>query len=101
MSPVLVKYAAILTGLLLVMGLGVRPALKRAGAAAASAHAANGPRGAKELAGPAGAPLAAPEPPQLDAERVRAQEIFEQVTGQVKKQPAQTSRLLQSWIHSD
>lgn len=101
MSPVLVKYAAILTGLLLVMGFGVRPALKRAGAAAAGAQAAHGPRGAKELAGAAGPPLAAPEPPQLDAERVRAQEIFEQVTGQVKKQPAQTSRLLQSWIHSD
>jgi flagellar M-ring protein FliF len=94
-SPVLVKYAAILVGLLLVMGFGVRPALKRAGAAAAVK-----PRG-KELPGPGAPPLAAPEPQPLDPERQRAQEIYEQVTGQVKRQPQQTSRLLQSWIHSD
>jgi flagellar M-ring protein FliF len=31
----------------------------------------------------------------------RAQEIFEQVTGHLKREPAQSSRLLQSWIHSD
>ncbi|MGB8099641.1 MAG: flagellar basal-body MS-ring/collar protein FliF [Terracidiphilus sp.] len=94
-SPELVKYVAILLGLLLVMGFGVRPALKRAGTVQ------GGVARGKELAGSAATPLAAAEAPQLDAERVRAQEIFEQVTGQVKKQPAQTSRLLQSWIHSD
>jgi flagellar M-ring protein FliF len=98
-SPVLIKYAVILLGLLLVMGFGVRPALKRVGAAGALAGASA--HGGKELAGATGAPLAAPEPAPIDAERVRTQEIFDQVTGQVKKQPAQTSRLLQSWIHSD
>jgi flagellar M-ring protein FliF len=97
-SPTLIKYAVILLGLLLVMGFGVRPALKRAGAAGLPAGPAA--HGGKELAGAAGAPLAA-EPPQLDAERAHAQEVFNQVTGQVKKHPAQTSRLLQSWIHSD
>jgi flagellar M-ring protein FliF len=94
-SPVLVKYAAILMGLLVVMGFGVRPALNRAGAVAAVR-----PHG-KELPGPGAAPLAAPEPQPPDPERQRAQEIYEQVTGQVKRQPQQTSRLLQSWIHSD
>jgi flagellar M-ring protein FliF len=98
-SPVLMKYAVILLGLLLVMGFGVRPALKRVGAAGALAGASA--HGGKELAGATGAPLAAPEPAPIDAERVRTQEIFDQVTGQVKKHPAQTSRLLQSWIHSD
>lgn len=93
-SPVLVKYGALLLGLLLVMGFGVRPALKRAAAGIA------GGRG-KELAGAAGTPLAAPEPPPGEPERMRSQEIFSQVTDQVKRQPAQTSRLLQSWIHSD
>jgi flagellar M-ring protein FliF len=29
------------------------------------------------------------------------QEIFEQVTGHLKREPAQSSRLLQSWIHSE
>ncbi len=33
-SPVLVKYAALLLGLLVVMAFGVRPALRRAGSAA-------------------------------------------------------------------
>jgi flagellar M-ring protein FliF len=94
-SPVLIKYAAVLMGLLLVMGLGVRPALKRVGAVAAGK-----PR-AKELPAPGAVALAAPEPPAVDPERQRAQEIYEQVTGQVKRQPQQTSRLLQGWIHSD
>ena len=41
------------------------------------------------------------EPAELDPERVRAQEIFEQVTEHLKREPTQSSRLLQSWIHSD
>lgn len=94
-SPVLVKYGAILIGLLLVIVFGVRPALQRAGAPGKKAARA------KELAAAAVAPLPAPETPPVDPDRLRAQEVFEQVTGQVKKQPAQTSRLLQSWIHSD
>ena len=94
-SPVLVKYVAILMGLLLVIAFGVRPALQRAGAPG------KGARRSKELPAAAATPLAAPEPPPVDLGRARAQEVFEQVTGQVKKQPAQTSRLLQSWIHSD
>ncbi|HUY95359.1 MAG TPA: flagellar basal-body MS-ring/collar protein FliF [Terracidiphilus sp.] len=94
-SPVLVKYVAILMGLLLVIAFGVRPALRRAGSPAKSA------KRSKELAAAPMTPLAAPETPPADLDRARAQEVFEQVTGQVKKQPAQTSRLLQSWIHSD
>jgi flagellar M-ring protein FliF len=31
----------------------------------------------------------------------RAQEIFGQITETMKREPAQSSRLLQSWIHSD
>jgi flagellar M-ring protein FliF len=38
---------------------------------------------------------------ELDPERARVQEIFEQVSGHLKREPAQSSRLLQSWIHSD
>ena len=56
---------------------------------------------------PAGAPephvpiLNPAEAAELDPERQRAQEIFEQVTDHLKREPAQSSRLLQSWIHSD
>jgi len=37
----------------------------------------------------------------MGTERSKSQEIFEQVTGHLKQEPTQSSRLLQSWIHSD
>jgi len=97
-SPVLVKYVALLAGLLVVLAFGVRPALRRATAASGA-----GARGAtRELPAGAVAPgLKPPEAAEIDPERVRSQEIFEQVTGHLKREPTQSSRLLQSWIHSD
>jgi flagellar M-ring protein FliF len=99
-SPVLIKYAALLTGLLVVVAFGVRPALR---------HSWLGPvaKGAvKELPGRAEAPepralRPPPEPAEMDPERIRTQEIFEQVSDHLKREPTQSSRLLQSWIHSD
>ena len=99
-SPVLIKYAALLLGLLLVMAFAVRPAIRRAGGVLAL------PAPAKETAGELAAPapeanLNPPAPSEVDQERQRSQEIFEQVTAQLKREPSQSSRLLQSWIHSD
>ena len=100
-SPVLIKYAALLAGILVVVAFGVRPALRHARTAQGAAIKA----GAKQL--PAHAEVAEarvlrpPEQVEVDPERLRAQEIFEQVTGQLKREPTQSSRLLQSWIHSD
>ena len=98
-SPVVVKYAALLAGLLLVVAFGVRPALRHA-------RPGSGPKQAvKEL--PAHAETAEqrvlkpPEPVEMDPERIRNQEIFEQVSDHLKREPTQSSRLLQSWIHSD
>ncbi len=103
-SPVLVKYAALLIGLLIVLAFGVRPALRRA----RSAPALAAKHGARELPpgttaeGAAARPaLKPPEPAELDPERLRAQEILDQVSGHLKREPTQSSRLLQSWIHSD
>jgi flagellar M-ring protein FliF len=100
-SPVLVKYVALLAGLMVVLAFGVRPALR--GARASSRDAAWGR--AKELPGQVAAdvpPALKPaEPAELDPERIRTQEIFEQVTGHLKREPTQSSRLLQSWIHSE
>jgi flagellar M-ring protein FliF len=102
-SPVLVKYAALLAGLLVVLAFGVRPALRHAGSAPLAHGKVKG--GSRELG--AGAAVAAqsalkpPEPVEVDPERVRTQEIFEQVTAHLKREPSQSSRLLQSWIHSD
>jgi flagellar M-ring protein FliF len=95
-SPILVKYAALLTGLLMVVAFGVRPALR---------HARVGPSAKatiKELPSPAEPRIMrSPEPVEVDPERLRTQEIFEQVTDHLKREPTQSSRLLQSWIHSD
>jgi flagellar M-ring protein FliF len=96
-SPVLVKYAALLAGILVIVAFGVRPAIRRI---AAEPTAAKGQP--NELAGaPAPAALQPPEPAEIDPEKQRAQEIFEQVADHLKREPSQSSRLLQSWIHED
>jgi flagellar M-ring protein FliF len=94
-SPVLVKYAAIFAAVLVILAFGVRPALRQAKQKPA----------VRELPGSTGvghAPaLSVPEIPEVDPERQRTQQIFDQVTDHLKREPAQSSRLLQSWIHSD
>jgi flagellar M-ring protein FliF len=103
-SPVLIKYGALLAGILVVMAFGVRPALRRAGSGLALREARGAsrelPGGTAEAAPPVKI-LKPPEPVELDPERLRAQEIFEQVSDHLKREPTQSSRLLQSWIHSD
>jgi flagellar M-ring protein FliF len=94
-SPLLVKYAALLLGMVVVMAFGVRPALRRAGSGLAAA------RVPAKLEAATNAALPPPQPPVPDAERVKAQQIFDEVAQHMKKEPAQSSRLLQSWIHSD
>jgi flagellar M-ring protein FliF len=98
-SPVVVKYAALLVGVLVVVAFGVRPALRHARTAPAIKAVQ------KELPGQtADAPQSAlkqPQPAEADPERIRVQEIYDQVTGHLKREPAQSSRLLQSWIHSE
>ena len=97
-SPLLMKYAALLAAILLVMAFGVRPALRRMAAAGRNAAGGRGKGagGRREQAA-----LHPPEPPPVDPQRTRAQQIFEEVSGHLKREPAQSSRLLQSWIHSD
>jgi flagellar M-ring protein FliF len=102
-SPVLVKYGALLAGLLVILAFGVRPALNRAGSPGTARTAAkSGPKELSAGTAPVSQPvLKPPEPVELDPERLRTQEIFEQVTEHLKREPTQSSRLLQSWIHSD
>ncbi|HVN03750.1 MAG TPA: flagellar M-ring protein FliF C-terminal domain-containing protein, partial [Bryobacteraceae bacterium] len=96
-SPLLLKYIALLAAIVAVMGLGVRPALRRMAAVQKIASASGG----RELAAARTAALNPTEPPPLDPQRTRAQQILEEVSGHLKREPAQSSRLLQSWIHSD
>jgi flagellar M-ring protein FliF len=96
---VLVKYAALLMATLVILFFGVRPALRRFGAP--HLVAANGKH--RELASgevehAQGLPVASVE---ADPARQRSQEIYNQVTEQIKREPTQSSKLLQSWIHSD
>lgn len=97
-SPILVKYVSLMAGLLVVLAFGVRPALKLARTGNTNVRKAS-----RELPVQAAnqAALSPPEPAPFDPERQRTQEVFEQVTSHLKQQPAQSSRLLQSWIHSD
>ena len=91
-APEIVRYGSMLLGLVVLTAFGIRPALRRL--AAPELQATETP--ALPADQPA-KPLQAPH----DPERTRAQEILEQVAGHVKREPQQTSRLLQSWIHSE
>jgi flagellar M-ring protein FliF len=97
-SPVVVKYLALLMTTFVILMLGVRPALKRV----ASVPMAPGRGRTHELAaGETGAGVLPKPPVEADRERLRSQAVFNQVTEQMKREPTQSSRLLQSWIHSD
>lgn len=101
-SPELVKYAALLMGLLLVVAFAVRPAIRHAGAALTArgpARMTSKELAAAEMTSPV--TLSPPESAPPDPERLRNQEIFEQVSMHLKREPTQSSRLLQSWIHSE
>ncbi|MFZ0746953.1 MAG: flagellar basal-body MS-ring/collar protein FliF [Terracidiphilus sp.] len=100
-SPLLLKYIGLLIGLLIVLAFGVRPALQLA--RAVPDVRASGKAPARELPGqpPLQQVLGSPEPAALDPARMRTQEIFDQVSEHLKREPEQSSRLLQSWIHSD
>lgn len=101
-SPVLIKYGALVLAVLLVVAFGLRPALRRAIVAKAVPVVAE----IKELppAPPAEEMTALDEPEPLlgfNADKTRAQELFDAVSNQLKNDPAVGSRLLQSWIHAD
>ncbi len=98
-SPVLVKYLALLMATFVILLFGVRPALRRI----ASVPLEAGKGKPHELGqGDTAASGALQKPPvEVDPERARSQQIFNEVTDQMKRAPTQSSRLLQSWIHSD
>lgn len=106
-SPGLLRSFALLAALLLVLLLGVRPALRmvRGESPASQKKTKDKPSGSANVPAPLptpepAPPLAPPEPP-YDEARARAQEIFDQVSTHLKREPSQSSRLLQSWIHSE
>lgn len=100
--PLLIKYLALLLGLLVVVAFGVRPALRQVRLAPGELRKkGKGKEAAVEASDAAQPALKPPDPAETSPDRLRAQEIFDQVTGHLKREPTQSSRLLQSWIHSD
>ncbi len=99
-SPLLLKYGTLLVGLVLLITLAIRPAMGKA--TSLMSATAKGRQG-ELTSGGAAAPQMLPELEHAtpDLERQRAQQVFDQVTDTLKRDPAQSSRLLQSWIHSD
>jgi len=95
-SPDLVKYLSLMIGTSIVVLFGLRPALRQilAFTKIAGAKGQTESGYVNELTHPAQAAL-------QDPGRMRAQEIYEKVTSQIKSEPTQSSRLLQSWIHSE
>jgi len=104
-SPVVVKYLALMLGLLVIMLFGTIPMvhrLTRPAAAKKQKGKGKGEADQPQLPEPLKVEdLKPPEPAEVELERTRSQEIFDQVSSQLKIDPAQSSRLLQSWIHSD
>ena len=96
-SPLLLKYGTLLIGLSLLILLVIRPVLIQGmkpplpTQVSKSVTSGNGEQGA----------LPAAEQAALDSERLRTQRVFHQVSETLKRDPTQSSRLLQSWIHSD
>lgn len=103
------KYGTVLLGILLVIVLVARPAIKKLTPQAAvkalpkaTKDKADSPVTATAAAGEP-APELIPEPldPLVEQQKLHAQHVFEQVTESLKREPTQTSRLLQSWIHTE
>lgn len=100
-SEPLMRYGTLVLAMLIFFFVVARPALRAlaAGPRPAPARPASGP------AALAGAAAAAREitPEHLAAEqrKLRAQSVFEQVSDSVKREPAQSTRLLESWIRSE
>lgn len=87
-----IRYGAQLLGILLVLVLVVRPAIGRA---------ARLPSNQVQRQAALYVPTPEPMDPAGEVKRQHAQVVFEKVTEEMKREPTQSSRLLQSWIHSE
>lgn len=96
-SQVLLRYGTILLGMLVFVFLVARPALRSLASAprpvaAAPALPGTAVQGPREIG---------PEQQASEKRRVRAQTVFEQVSDTVKRDPVQSTRLLESWIRTE
>ena len=98
----LLKYGIILLAMLGLFLVVIRPVMRNLGSLI------DGDGGALASGAHDSLPHGETKPPQLTIEELaaekqkqHAQMVFENVAEQLRRDPAQTSRLLQSWIHSE
>jgi len=100
-SEPLLRYGTVLVAMLIFFFVVARPALRALTAGPRPAA----PRSASAAALPGNpAPPArevTPEHVAAEQRKLRAQSVFEQVADSVKREPAQSTRLLESWIRSE
>src|SRR5579883_267924 len=98
-SEALWKYGVLLLALLCLIVFVVRPAMRAQRSAVAAlpnpASPTHLPQGGEE------ALLAEAEDEAVTAQKKRAQAMFDAVTEHLRREPAQATRLLQSWIHTE
>lgn len=102
----LLRYGMIGAGLLGLFLFVLRPMLRRLDFAPAAAGgnlhlAAAGEMEAGARAGGGPALLLTEEQAAVEKQRQQAQLVFDNVAEQIRRDPAQTARLLQSWIHTE
>jgi flagellar M-ring protein FliF len=100
-SQPLLRYGTILLAFLAFFLLVARPTLRSLASAPARRASPSNPAAPLRVA-------SAPEPKELSPEqqaaeqqKIRAQNVFDQVSETVKRDPAQSTRLLESWIRSE
>lgn len=99
-SESLLRYAAILVVALLFVVFVARPAM-RALTVAGPRLTAGKPAASGQVQAGAEAEERPAEQRLIEQHKARAQNLFEQVSENVKRDPAQSTRLLESWIRSE
>lgn len=97
-SPLL-RPAALVLGVVLLVLLVFRPMLKAAASAPVGRALAAGGSAQGVVTETAAEALA--KLPPLERQKLQAQLVFERVGESINREPAQSARLLQSWIHSN
>jgi flagellar M-ring protein FliF len=97
-SQPLMKFGVILVAMLALLIFVVRPMMRKVQHAGATKAL---PAGAAAASAELPKPLPNAAQLELEQQRMQAQSVFESVTDHLRREPAQSTRLLQSWIHTE
>ncbi|HEX4007605.1 MAG TPA: flagellar basal-body MS-ring/collar protein FliF [Acidobacteriaceae bacterium] len=100
-SETLIRYGAMLAAMLAFFFVVARPALRSLTSTSVARPAAQTAAAQAHLAAEPPARELTPEHVAAESRKLHAQTVFEQVSEHVKREPAQSTRLLESWIRSE